>query len=328
MSEQNYPESGNDSNQDKDKDKVWERDIIEKLAFAALAEQRRTRKWGIFFKLVLVLYIVGLSIFAYLPLSDQSFADSAKHTAVVDVKGVIFDDTMASAQVVIKGLRAAVKNENTQGVIVQINSPGGSAVQADYIFKEIRRLKSEHPQMPIHAVVTDICASGGYYIAAAADQIFVNPSSLVGSIGVIMNGFGFVSAMEKFGVERRLVVAGDHKALLDPFSPLKEDEKVHVQGLLNKVHAQFIEAVKKGRGDRLKPETDLFSGLVWTGSQSIELGLADAEGDIRSVARDVVGAEKIVNFTPEESVLDLVAHQFGTLAGHLFNELSGIRMHF
>ena len=326
MSEQNYSESEQAST--KDDGKPWERDVLEKLAFAALDEQKRARRWGMLFKVAVLLYVVGVSLVAYYPFSEQTFSDDSKHTAVVDVNGVIFDGSMASAQIVIKGLRAAVKNENTQGLIVQINSPGGSAVQADYIFKEIRRLKGENPHLPIHAVVTDVCASGGYYIAAAADQIFVNPASLVGSIGVIMNGFGFVSTMEKLGVERRLLVAGEHKALLDPFSPVVENEKDHVQDLLNNVHAQFINAVKKGRGDRLKSDSNLFSGLLWTGAQSIELGLADAEGDIRSVARDVVGAEKIVNFTPEESVFDLFAHKFGTLAGRLFHEMTGIRMQY
>ncbi|MGR9106621.1 MAG: S49 family peptidase [Gammaproteobacteria bacterium] len=306
----------------------WERDVIEKLMFAALNEQRRARRWGIFFKSLLFLYLLAISLAAFFPMSKHSISVHEPHTALVDVSGIIFEGTKASADTVIEGLRAAVDDANTRGVIVQINSPGGSPVQADYIFREIRRLKQDHPEMPIHAVITDICASGGYYVAAAADKIFVNPSSLIGSIGVIMNGFGFVSTMEKLGIERRLLIAGEHKAILDPFSPVNEPEKAHVQGLLNKVHARFVEAVQQGRGDRLKNDPDLFSGLIWTGAQGIELGLADAEGDIRSVARDVIGAENIVNFTSEESFFDQLAHQFGTFAGQALSEFTAPGLRF
>ena len=306
----------------------WEREVIEKIAMAAIVEQRRARRWGIFFKLLFFVYVAVVSLAAFLPLSNSSIVTDGdgKHTAVVDLSGVIFDGTQANAKTVIEGLRAAVEDQNTQGVIVKINSPGGSPVQADYIYREIRRMKQENPEMPIHAVVTDVCASGGYYVASAADKIFVNPSSLIGSIGVIMNGFGFVSAMEKLGVERRLLIAGEHKAILDPFSPVNESEKEHIQGLLNGVHAQFIKAVKEGRGDRIKSDPDLFSGLVWTGTQSIELGLADGEGDIRSVARDVIGAETIVNFTPEESFFDHFSRKFGVVLGQVFSEVAGPRL--
>ncbi len=307
---------------------AWEHELIEKLVLASVVEQRRARRWGIFFKSLLFLYLLAVSIAAYFPLSDRSFSTGGKHTAVVDISGIIFDGTKADAEAVIKGLRAAVKDENTQGLIVQINSPGGSAVQADYIFKEIKRLKKENPDLPIHAVVTDLCASGGYYVASAADKIFVNPSSLIGSIGVIMNGFGFVSTLEKLGVERRLVVAGDHKAFMDPFSQVNESERAHVQGLLKDVHAHFIEAVRDGRGDRLKNDPNLFSGLVWTGEQSIDLGLADGEGDIRSVAKDVIGAENIVNFTPEENVFDYLSHQVGVVMGQVLDEAVAPRIRF
>ncbi|MCI0654161.1 MAG: S49 family peptidase [Methylococcaceae bacterium] len=302
--------------------------MIEKLAFAALDEQRRVRRWGIFFKSLLFLYISVVSLTAFFPLSEKALSTGGNHTAVVDVSGTIIDGGEADAESVIKGLQAAIEDENTRGVVIQINSPGGSPVQADYIYKEIRRLKRNKPEIPIHAVITDLCASGGYYIASATDKIFVNPSSLIGSIGVIMNGFGVVSTMEKLGVERRLLVAGEHKALLDPFSPVNEFEKVHIQALLNKVHAQFMQAVKDGRGDRLKNDPALFSGLIWTGEQSIALGLADGEGDIRSVARDEIGAETIVDFTQEEKLLDRLAHQFGTFMGRVLSEIAGPRLRF
>ncbi|MCI0667622.1 MAG: S49 family peptidase [Methylococcaceae bacterium] len=324
MIEQNNPNSV--AGESRAADSNWEREVIEKLALAAIVEQRRTRRWGIFFKSLLYLYIFAVSLAAFFPFADKPMSKGDKHTAVVYISGIIFDGTKADAESVIDGLQAAVEDENTRGVIVQINSPGGSPVQADYIFKEIRRLKREKPELPIHAVVTDLCASAGYYIAAAADKIFVNPSSLIGSIGVIMNGFGFVSTMERLGVERRLLTAGEHKAFLDPFSPVDESEKGHLQVMLNQVHAQFIKVVKEGRGDRLKNDADLFSGLIWTGEQSIELGLADGEGDIHSVARDVIGAENIVDFTPEESVFDRLTHRFGSVLGQVFSEIARPRL--
>ncbi|MGH8559134.1 MAG: S49 family peptidase [Methylococcales bacterium] len=326
MIEQNNPDS--ESASPRATTTSWEREMIEKLAFAGLIEQRRVRRWGIFFKSLLFLYVLVISVTAFFPLSEKFLSTGGEHTALVEVSGIIFEGGEADAQSVIKGLQAAIEDENTRGIVVKINSPGGSPVQADYIYKEIRRLKQKNPTLPIHAVVTDLCASGGYYIASATDKIFVNPSSLIGSIGVIMNGFGFISTMEKLGVERRLLVAGEHKAFLDPFSPVKESEKIHVQELLNKVHAQFINAVKEGRGDRLKNDPELFSGLIWTGEQSIELGLADGEGDIHSVARDEIGAETIVDFTPEEKLLDRLAHQFGTFTGRVFSEVAGPGLRF
>ncbi|MGH8474868.1 MAG: signal peptide peptidase SppA [Methylococcales bacterium] len=326
MIDQNNPES--DSASPRVSTSNWQRETIEKLAFAALVEQRRTRRWGIFFKSLLFLYVFVVGLAAIWPLSEKTLSIGGKHTALIEVSGIIFDGGETDAQSVIKGLKAAIEDKNTRGVILKINSPGGSPVQADYIHKEIRRLKRENPKMPIHAVVTDLCASGGYYIASAADKIFVNPSSLIGSIGVIMDGFGFVSTMEKLGVERRVLIAGEHKALMDPFSPVNETEKVHIQALLNKVHAQFIKAVKEGRGDRLKSDPELFSGLIWTGEQSIELGLADSEGDVQSVARNEIGAENIVDFTPEQKLLDRIAHRFGSLMGRMFNEIANPGLRF
>ncbi|MCS5565495.1 MAG: S49 family peptidase [Methylococcales bacterium] len=318
---QEKEQSGLSSKQD-----GWEREVIEKLAFAALSEQRKVRRWGIFFKSLTFIFILVVTVNVLGSFPSDAGAEGQKHTAVVDVEGFILEGAKSNAATIIEGLRAAVKDPRTAGVILKINSPGGSPVQSDYVYQEIRRLKNEQPELPIYAVVTDLCVSGGYYIAAATDKIFVNPSSLLGSIGVIMNGFGLVPAMEKLGVERRLLVAGQHKALLDPFSPVKEGEKAHIQSMLNQVHAEFIRSVKEGRGDRLKQNPDLFSGLVWAGRQSIELGLADGEGDLRSVAREVIGAETIVSFTSEEEIFQRLAHQFGTAFGLVFAELAGARL--
>ncbi|MGD8560825.1 MAG: S49 family peptidase, partial [Gammaproteobacteria bacterium] len=252
----------------------WERDILNRLAFASLNEQRRARRWGVFFKALAFIY-VGAVLF-YLP-SDlgQKGLAGGKHTAVIEIKGAIADDTEASADNIVSGLRDAFKNKNTAGIILRINSPGGSPVQAGYVYDEIKRLRKKYPDTKLYAVVTDMCASGGYYIAVAADEIYANKASIVGSIGVLMNGFGFVETMEKLGVERRLVTAGEHKGALDPFSPIKKDELKHVQSLLNDVHQQFIDVVKEGRGDRLVDSPDIFSGLFWNGEQGLKLGLVD-----------------------------------------------------
>ena len=248
----------------------WERDVIEKLALAAVTEQTRARRWGVFFKSLIFLYLIAISGVALYPtLKKDMGIDSKYHTAVIDVVGVIAEDKDASAESIIESLRNAVKDKQTKGIILHSNSPGGSPVQSAYVYEEIRNIKKEHPDLPIYAVVSDICASGCYYIASAADKIFVNPSSLIGSIGVLMDGFGFVDIMQKMGVERRLLTAGAHKAMLDPFSPPKADETQYMQGLLDQVHQQFISAVKAGRGDRLQESPDMFSGLVWTGEASV-----------------------------------------------------------
>lgn len=236
---------------------------------------------------------------------------------MVDVQGVITEDGEASADQVIAGLRAAFTDEDTAGVVLRINSPGGSPVQAAYINEEAKRLRSVHPDIPLYAVVTDMCASGGYYVAVAADKIFVNKSSVIGSIGVLMNAFGFVETMEKLGIERRLLTAGEHKGLLDPFSPMKADEVRHVQGILSELHDQFIDIVRDGRGARLAGGDELFTGLVWSGEKSMELGLADAVGSADSVAREVVGAENIVDFTPKPDYLDRFAKRIGMTLSEL-----------
>jgi len=297
----------------------WERDVLEKLAFAALREQRRARRWGIFFKLLAFAYLSALFLVA-IDWRGEDYLTTGKHTALVDVVGVIDPKGNASADRIIESLQLAFKDKNTQGVILRINSPGGSPVQAGIIYDEIRRLRGIHPNTPTYAVVEDICASGGYYIAAAADKIYVDKASIVGSIGVIMDGWGFTGTMEKLGVERRVLMSGENKAFLDPFSPVDDKQKKHAQSMLDEIHKQFIEVVRKGRGKRLKESSDLFSGLLWTGARSIELGLTDGFGSVDFVAREVVKAEHIVDFTQKETLAERFAKRFGaamarTLAG-------------
>ena len=295
----------------------WEREILKKLAFAAVKEQRRARRWSIFFRFLLLAYATVL-LALYLPQDDILLLTKSKpHTALVEVQGVITEDSEASADRVIAGLRAAFADENTVGVIVRVNSPGGSPVQAAYINEEVNRLRTLHGDIPIYAVVTDMCASGGYYVAVAADKIFVSKSSVIGSIGVLMNAFGFVEIMEKLGIERRLLTAGEHKGLLDPFSPVKADEVQHVKAILKELHGQFIDVVRRGRGARLKGGEELFSGLVWSGEKSMELGLADAVGSASYVAREVIGAETIVDFTPKHDYLDRFAERIGMALAEL-----------
>jgi protease-4 len=263
--------------------------------------------------------IFGIAIY---PKIKQSVSNDGKyHTAVIDVVGVIAEDKDANAATIIESLREAVKDEYTKGIILHSNSPGGSPVQSAYVFAEIRKLKKEHPDLPIYAVVSDICASGCYYIASASDKIFVNQSSLIGSIGVIMDGFGFVDIMQKMGIERRLLTAGAHKAMLDPFSPPKADETQFMQTLLDQVHQQFISAVKTGRGDRLKETPDMFSGLVWTGEASVKLGVADEFGNDDYVAKNIIGAEKLVNYTEQGTLLDKLAGKLGTSFGKAISSL-------
>src|SRR5450755_62997 len=299
-------------------DENWERTMIERLATEGLLEQQRARRWGIFFKLLgfgcvfLVLFLVLASIGA----SDRGCQD--KCTALVELRGELDSDSRASAENVIAGLQAAFKEKGTRGVILKVDSPGGSPVQAGAINDEIRRLRAKYPDTPIYAVVEEICASGAYYVAVATDKIFVDKASLVGSIGVIMDGFGFVGALDKLGIERRALTAGENKAFLDPFSPMSAKQKEYAQQMLGEMHQQFITAVKAGRGDRIKDAPELYSGLVWNGTRSIELGLTDALGSVRSVARDVVKAEDIVDFTVQENVAERVARKFGATVGRSF----------
>jgi len=242
----------------------------------------------------------------------------------MDVTGGISSQSDASADRIVAGLRAAFADEDTAGVILRVNSPGGSPVQAGYIYDEIRRLRAIHPQVPLYAVITDVCASGGYYIAAAADRIYADKASVVGSIGVIMNGFGFVEAMKTLGVERRAFTAGNNKALLDPFSPLRDDEVEHVRGMLENIHNQFVDVVRRGRGDRIKSDEQLFSGLIWTGEQGVALGLVDELASAGHVAREVIGEENVVDFTPRRGVLDRLASRIGTSLGKSLALESGL----
>ncbi|HFQ91932.1 MAG TPA: signal peptide peptidase SppA [Chromatiales bacterium] len=290
----------------------WERDLLERLAFASLKEQRRARRWGIFFKAATLLYLVALLFLFNQDAWQDDGVVTGKHTALVDVRGVIADDQDANADTIVSGLRAAFKNKNSAGVIIRINSPGGSPVQAGYVNDEIARLRAKYPDKPIYAVVTDICASGGYYIAAATDKIYADKASLVGSIGVLMDGFGFVETMKKLGVERRLITAGENKAFMDPFSPQREEDRQHIQKMLDTIHQQFIDIVRKGRGDRLKESEELFSGLVWTGEQSMELGLIDGLGSSSYVAREIIGAEKIVDYTDHRPYFERLVERLGS----------------
>ena len=289
----------------------WSRDVINRLAFAAVNEQRRTRRWNIFFKVLLALYLLALLIL-YMPTDwDQLGKTSEKHTALVELKGVISDKSEASADTVIKGLRNAFEDENTAGVILRANSPGGSPVQSGYIYKEIKRLRELHPDTPLYAVVTDVCASGCYYVVSAADDIYVDEASIIGSIGVRMDSFGFVETMEKLGVERRLYTAGESKGFLDPFTPAKSDEVEHVKLLLDSIHRQFITAVQQGRGERLHENDKLFTGLVWTGEEGIPMGLADEIGSSSYVAREVIGVEEIVDFTEKPDFFKRLSDRIG-----------------
>lgn len=310
-------------NEEEVRDSGWERGLIEKLSSASLNEQRRARRWGIFFKSLFFFYLFFL---LYLAMQDQDFTDASRakaHTAMVEVNGLISDATKANADNIIEGLRDAFEDGNTKGVVMRINSPGGSPVQSDYVYREIKRLRALHKDIPLHAVIVDVGASGAYYIASAADNIYVNPASIVGSIGVLMNGFGFTGAMEKLGVERRLLTAGESKGMLDPFTPLKEDEVAHVKGLLNTIHQQFIAAVKEGRGERLKDDPQLFTGKFWTGEQSIELGLSDAIGDVDYVAREVIKVEDVVDYTHKPDFFKRFADRLGTAMANVLTEQLG-----
>jgi len=294
----------------------WEKDVLTSIATEGIKEQKRSRRWGIFFKLLTFAYL-----FAIIIIMNQGSSDGAlkggKHTALVELKGVIAPGEDASADNVITALRTAFKDKDTVGVILRINSPGGSPVQSGYIYDEILRLREKHPDTPMYAVISDICASGGYYVAAAAEKIYADQASIVGSIGVRMDNFGFVDAMKKLGVERRTLTAGENKALLDPFAPENPAVTKHLTGLLESVHDQFINAVKQGRGDRLKEVDGMFTGLIWTGDQSVELGLVDELGSSSYVAREIFKEENIVNFTIQPDFLERFSKQIGAQVSNL-----------
>jgi len=290
----------------------FEQALVNKIASEAIIEQRRARRWSVFFKLFMVGYVSIFTVFYLVGGGDGPSLGGKKHTALIDISGIISADSQASADYIVSGLRAAFEDKNTAGIILRINSPGGSPVQAGYVNDEIYRLREEYPDIPFYSVITDICASGGYYIATAADKIYADKASVVGSIGVIMSGFGFVDSIEKLGIERRLLHAGKNKGFLDPFSPLKTEEVEHVETLLTDIHQQFVDVVRKGRGDRLANDEKIFSGLIWTGEQSVALGLVDALGSAGYVAREVIGVEEIVDFTRRQTFLDQFSNQIGT----------------
>ncbi len=294
-------------------DTRWERSLIERLAQAGLDEQRRARRWSVFFRILFLLYLVAvLLLFVdWSALKEETLAE--KHTARVELKGVIAEGADAEAETINKLLRKAFEDKATKGVILEINSPGGTPVQAAYINEEIRRLRKKYPDTKLYAVLSDICASGGYYVAAAADEIYTARGSIVGSIGVRLDNFGVQGLMEKLGIENRTITAGENKALLDPFQPLKPEQRAHLEAMLERVHQQFIEAVKTGRGERLKPRDDLFTGLIWTGEEAVDMGLADGLGDASYVAREKIGAEKIVTYAREKSIIEQLTEGAGTV---------------
>jgi protease IV len=307
----------------------WERGVLERLATEGLREQRRSRRWGIFFKLVMLAIAIGVVLLSAASVVQRDRLCVSQCTAMIDIRGELASDSRASAENIVAGLQAAFREKGTKGVILRINSPGGSPVQAGVINDEIRRLRAAYPSTPIYAVVEELCASGAYYVAVAADKIYVDKASLIGSIGVIMDGFGFVGAMDKLGVERRAITAGSNKAFLDPFSPISPEQRAFAQNMLDEIHQQFIAAVKQGRGTRLKETPEMFSGLVWNGARGIELGLADGLGTVDSVARDVIKADDIVDFTPQENIAERVARKFGATMGRsLASTLVGISRGF
>jgi protease IV len=293
----------------------WERATLEKLAFAALNEQKATRRWKTFVRLAWLAFFVVMAWIVFGPSGSTSNASSSMtHTAVIEIRGEIMPGSDASAEFVVAALKSAFEDEAAKGIVLLINSPGGSPVQAGMINDEIRRLKAIHKK-PIYAVVEETCASAAYYIAVAADTIYVDKASIVGSIGVLMDSFGFTGLMEKLGVERRLMTAGENKGFLDPFSPQTEPQKAHAQAMLNQIHKQFIDTVKAGRGKKLKETPDMFSGLFWSGQQAIDMGLADELGTLDSVARDVIKVEDLVDYTRRENVAERLAKRFGAAVG-------------
>jgi protease-4 len=291
----------------------WERVTLEKLAFAAVNEQKATRRWKTFVRLSWLAFFIVL-VWMALHRGTPAGGATVAHTAVVEIKGEISAGADASAEFINAALKAAFEDDGAKAVVLLINSPGGSPVQAGMMNDEIRRLKAKHKK-PVYAVVEETCASAAYYIAVSADKIFVDKASIVGSIGVLMDGFGFTGLMDKIGVERRLLTAGENKGFLDPFSAQTEKQRAFAQAMLNQIHQQFIAVVKAGRGPRLKETPEMFSGLFWTGQQAIELGLADQLGTLEYVAREVVKAEEIIDYTRHENVAERLAKKFGAAMG-------------
>jgi protease-4 len=291
---------------------------------SSVVERRRSRRWGIFLRLLTLAWLTGVILLFGGWLDGDVVKGSTRHTALVEIDGVIAAGGENSADDLLKALQAAFDDSRTAGVVLRINSPGGSPVQAGIIHDEILRLRASNPDKPLYAVIDEICASGGYYVAVAADRIFVDKASLVGSIGVLMDGFGFTGTMERLGVERRLITAGENKGFLDSFSPLSKEQRAHAQRMVDEIHRQFIDVVRKGRAERLRDDSELFTGLVWTGARSIELGLTDAIGSVDSVAREVIKAEHVVDFSPRSNLAEKFARQIGTGAGETLARVLGV----
>jgi protease-4 len=291
----------------------WERKTLEKLALAAVDEQRKARRWHTFFRMAWLIFLVAL-VWIGMDRKGGNTDSTLPHTAIVKIEGEIASGAEASAELVVAAIRSAFEDKGAQALVLLINSPGGSPVQAGIINDEIRRLKALHKK-PVYAVVEETCASAAYYIAVAADQIFVDKASVVGSIGVLMDGFGFTGLMDKLGVERRLMTAGENKGFMDPFSPQTEKQRVFAQTMLDQIHHQFIGVVKAGRGKRLKETPETFSGLFWTGQQAVDMGLADQLGNVDFVAREVVKAEELIDYTRKDNVAERLVKRFGASIG-------------
>jgi protease-4 len=292
---------------------AWEKQVLEKLVLEVVNEKRRARRWSIFFRFVF-LGVLALILFGGVLAEYGGSSKTGPHTALIELNGEISIRSAASADNINTALQDAFSNPQTKGVILRINSPGGSPVQASQIFAEIARLRAKYNK-PVYAVCEEVCASGAYYVAAAANDIYVNPASLVGSIGVLMDGFGFSGLMDKLGVTRRLLTAGANKGFMDPFTPMPEDQKTYALGMLEQIHKQFIAAVEKGRGSRLKVNDQTFSGLVWTGESAVQQGLADGYGDVDQIARDKIKAPDIVDYTLQENVAERLVKRFGASLG-------------
>jgi protease IV len=303
----------------------WERKTLEKLLFNTLKEQRAKRRWNIFFKLLFFALLISFLVILWSNSNNLPNATKAKnHISLIDIRGIINDSAPASADNVIEGLQTSFEDKNTQAVVLRINSPGGSPVQAAQIYHEIRYLRQQHPKIKVYTVCDDLCASAAYYIASATDAIYASPASLVGSIGVLMDGFGFVDTMKKLGVERRLITAGSYKGFLDPFSPQKPNEKQIAEHMIEGVHQQFISAVKQGRGNRLKENPDLYSGLAWTGQEALPLGLIDGFGDLTSLSREVIKNKNIVDYTVKPGLLQQLSDRMGASFAEKISTTLGI----
>lgn len=315
-----FSSTNNDTKQTSSDSNDWERKVIQDLAFAAIKEQRASRRWGYVFKGFIFIYLIVVLMMTMSNQVIQAYAE--EHTALVNINGLIAADAEANADNIVTGLRDAFDNQQAKGLIIRLNTPGGSPVQSGIINDEVKRLRSIRPDFPVFAVIQDICASGGYYIAVSAQEIYADKASIVGSIGVRMDSFGFTDTIAKLGVKRRSITAGQNKSFLDPFLPVKDKDIEHAQSMLNNIHQQFIKVVKEGRGDRLANTPNLFSGLFWSGEQALPLGLIDGLANSSTVARDKIGAEKIVDYTPRPNYLDKFANRLGASLSHVLVSLS------